>query len=45
MHGQELSQYNFGGSLEVLLELVAAFCLGEVVVSSPAADAAELSRA
>jgi AcrR family transcriptional regulator len=40
MHADDLSQYNMGGSLDVLLELVAAFCLGEVTLTPQALDRA-----
>ena len=30
MHQDDLSRNNFSGSIDSLLELVAAFCLGEV---------------
>ena len=41
MHADDLSQNNFGASIDVLLELVAAFCLGEVTLTPPDAAAAE----
>jgi AcrR family transcriptional regulator len=40
MHADDLSQNNAGGSLEVLLELVAAFCVGEVTLQSRTAGRA-----
>jgi AcrR family transcriptional regulator len=40
MHADDLSQYNFGSSLDLLLELVAAFCLGEVTLTPQALDRA-----
>ncbi len=35
MHQDDLLQSNFGGSVDLYLELVAAFCLGEVQLQSP----------
>ncbi len=35
-HGDELGQGDLGGSVDVLLELIAAFCLGEVELDSAA---------
>jgi len=40
MHADDLSQYNVASSLDVLLELVAAFCLGEVTLTPQALDRA-----
>jgi AcrR family transcriptional regulator len=40
LHADDLSQNNFGGSLHVLLELVAAFCLGELTVTPQELDRA-----
>jgi hypothetical protein len=40
LHADDLRQNNFGGSLHVLLELVAAFCLGEVTVTPQELDRA-----
>ena len=40
MHADDLNQSDAGGSLNVLLELVAAFCLGEITLQSPAAGRA-----
>jgi len=39
MHAAELSRNNFGGSLDGLLELVAAYCLGEVTLQMPTSGA------
>ena len=46
MHEDDLSLNNFSGSIDLLLELVAAFCLGEVEIQfknrcSPALAAEE----
>lgn len=46
LHEDDLSRNNFGGSIDLLLELVAAFCLGEVEIRlqkpiSPAPDSEE----
>jgi AcrR family transcriptional regulator len=40
MHADDLSQGNVDGSLNVLLELVAAFCLGEVTIQARTAGRA-----
>jgi AcrR family transcriptional regulator len=34
LHGDDLGRLNFSGSIDTLLELVAAFCLGEVEISN-----------
>ena len=46
LHEDDLGRNNFGGSIDLLLELVAAFCLGEVEIQlqkpiSPAPDSEE----
>jgi len=46
LHADDLGQNGFGGSIDLLLELVAAFCLGEVEIqlqkpTGPAPDLKE----
>jgi len=49
LHEDDWGRSNFGGGIDLLLELVAAFCLGEVEIQlqkpiNPAPDSKEVSR-
>jgi AcrR family transcriptional regulator len=42
MHEDDLGQENIGGSVELLLELIAAFCVGEVEIEPRMSDSSTL---
>ena len=44
LHQDDLSQNNFGGNIDPLLELIAAFCLGEIQLQSAITDSSSQEK-